>query len=77
MNIEYFVLFCLFPVRSSREPFSYKFEDGSIVSETGAFKINENTVTVFGQGHMRFEMRKKLYDFDFNVAENGVRATLS
>lgn len=42
----------------------------------GTFKVIRDEVNVFGKGYFRFEVRKKVYEFNYDVAEDGVRADL-
>lgn len=50
----------------------YKFDDGSIAAENGTFKVIRDEIYVFGKGYLRFEIRKEIYEFDYDVAEDGI-----
>lgn len=55
----------------------YEFDDGTIISETGFFKLIDEVVRVFGEGFYQFRVQKQIYKLYFDIAEDGSRAELS
>lgn len=54
----------------------YCFDDGSIVSEAGHLKYIGEQLTGFGRGYFKFTVRRKIYEFNYDIDESAVRGVL-
>lgn len=55
----------------------YYFDEGSIVSEVGNFKNVGSETYRFGEGLIRFNIYRKIYEFKYDIGKDAVRGNLS